>query len=653
MAKKKTKRLNKLSCSDLEERHRLFSDLMDHVPDVIYFKDKKGRLIMVNEAHARGLGLKPEQVVGKTDFDIHPKERAEAMAKDDMHVLRTGKPIIDKIERATRPDGVDNYVSTTKIPRYDAKGNIIGLIGITRDITGRRQLEQLREEKEHMQKRLEATEEVSNAKSEFISIVSHELRTPLAVIKEAVMLLFAEMAGPINERQKEFLGKANENIRHLKSLIDELLDASRIEKGTLKLHYSLINLNDLLRDSSAFFKKLAQQKGVSLEYILPKEQVNIFLDAERVNRVVSNLVNNAIKFTEQNGIIKLELEILETKVRVSVKDTGVGIAKQDLPKLFKKFSQISKTLDTDRKGLGLGLSITKELVERHGGEIWAESRLGVGTKFYFTIPRFYTKRALDDATRKIINNLLEEGKRVHLINLLIVNFKEFKEKVGVNPKQLFKDMRLIIDEVLGRFNNLDSESSQILLEDYKAGEWSILFPEATETESRKLCELFRDYIKNYFIKNKIEGLFVNLGIVAFPAEEEISAERQKVPADITIKRLYIGLETRRFKRVSYSAIIEVIFPKDKTESCRTIDISEGGLCFISERKFKTDERVRIKLRFLKEKEQLEIKARVAWRKDIEDESKEGIGIYRIGLEFIGLKEKEQERLSRIINSIAS
>ena len=131
---------------------------MDHVPDVIYFKDKKGRLVLVNRAHAKGLGAKPEDVVGKTDFDFFSKKRSQEMAKDDLYIIRTGKPIIDKVERATRPDGIDNYVSTTKIPMSDEKGRVIGLIGITRDITRRMQFERLKKEKVRIEKKLEVLE---------------------------------------------------------------------------------------------------------------------------------------------------------------------------------------------------------------------------------------------------------------------------------------------------------------------------------------------------------------------------------------------------------------------------------------------------------------------------------------------------------------
>ena len=120
----------------------LIQSLLDEIPDAIYFKDDKGHLIMVNKAHAEGLGLKPENVIGRTDFDFFSEKEAKKMTEDDIRVMRTGKPIIDKVERTTRPDGSIHYVSTTKLPRRDHNGNIVGIMGITRDITERRQIEE-------------------------------------------------------------------------------------------------------------------------------------------------------------------------------------------------------------------------------------------------------------------------------------------------------------------------------------------------------------------------------------------------------------------------------------------------------------------------------------------------------------------------------
>ncbi len=156
------------SVKNLPEEYALFQELMDRIPDVVYFKDKSGKLIWVNRAHADGLGLEPKDVIGRTDFDFFPKKTAEKMVQDDALVFNTGKPVLDKVERATKGD---NYVSTTKIPRFDEKGRVIGLMGITRDITRRIQFENLSKEKDQIEKKLKTLEELNQMKSEFVSVV--------------------------------------------------------------------------------------------------------------------------------------------------------------------------------------------------------------------------------------------------------------------------------------------------------------------------------------------------------------------------------------------------------------------------------------------------------------------------------------------------
>ncbi len=641
----------KISYKDLLHKYKLLQDLMEHVPDVIYFKDKKGRLIMVNQAHAKGLGLKPEEVQGKTDFDIFPKERAKKMLEDDLYVMKTGKPIIDKVERATRADGIDNYVSTTKIPRYDEKGNIIGLIGITRDITKRMQLEYLRQEKTNIEKKLEALQELNKMQSEFVSVVSHELRTPLAIVKEAIMLLTDQIAGSINNQQKGILINARDNIECLKNIIDGLLDISKIESGRLKLHYSLVNLNDLLRESADFFKKLAQNKGINLEYLLLKEQVNIFIDAEKINQVISNLISNAIKFTEQSGKVKIEVKILEDEVRIGVIDTGIGIAKQDLPKLFNKFVQVSKVGDTEIKGLGLGLFISKDLIEKHHGKVWVESKLGIGSKFYFTLSRFYTTNVLDKQIRDRINNLLNTGISVYLINVLIVNFRKFKKKIKIGSIKLSEDLKATINVILKEFSDVSKGKPQIALADIQNGEYGILFPEANEKEANELCTLLKDKIHNYLRERKTEDAFINLAILSYSPEGQPKTSLGLL-ANLNIKKIYIGSEIRRFRRINYKVDIEILLTKDKTELSRTIDISKGGICFMSETPLNKDSQIDIKLKLSTKKTPLYIKGRVAWIKSEEVTQKDSSNKYRVGLEFTNLKNKDKKIISQFLKSIS-
>jgi PAS domain S-box-containing protein len=369
--------------------YHLLEYFMDHVPDVIYFKDKKCRFILVNQAHANSIGLKPEEIIGKTDFDIFPRERAKRMFKDDLHVLNTRKPIIDKIERATRPDGVDNYVSTTKIPVYDEKGRVIGLLGITRDITRRVQIENIRKENESITRKLHELKESEKIKPQVVSIVSHELKTPLSIARESVKMVFEGRLGIVNHEQKKCLTMAMNNMDRIKKITGDLLDLSRIENKTLVLKYSLVDLKGMIKDLLPFFNKLALDKGISLECRFPEKQVNVFVDSDRIRQVFLNLINNAIKFTEENGKIKVEIKIFDNKIRVGVIDNGIGIAKEDIPRLFKKFVQLCQEKCVDRTGVGLGLAISKQLIESHGGDVWVESKAGIGSKFYFTLPLCY------------------------------------------------------------------------------------------------------------------------------------------------------------------------------------------------------------------------------------------------------------------------
>ncbi len=627
-----------MKLTELKNKYHLLNDLMDFIPDVIYFKDTKGRFVMVNQAHAKGLGVKPEELVGKTDFDLFPKDRAIKMAEDDTRVITTGKSIIDKVERATRADGVDNYVSTTKIPRYNHKGKIVGLIGITRDITRRMQFERLRKDKISIEKKLESLEELSAMKSEFVSTVSHELRTPLAVIKQLVTVVFDEVVGKINSEQKEVLGKTLHNADRLKKIIDDLLDVSRIERNALRLHYSLVDIVDLLKDSASFFVKLAQEKNISLKYFYPRDPVNVFVDVDRINQVITNLINNAIKFTADGGTIKVEVKVLETKVRIGVVDTGIGISKTDLPLVFNKFTQVSKAASTENKGVGLGLSICKQLVERHKGEVWVESKAGVGSKFYFTLMRFYTLGMLDKNVKDKISILLKKGISVHFVSLLILNYDEFKQRIKIEPEILSRDLRVILDLTLknGRLGHVDKDTMSIM--DFKTGKFSIILPGATDSQSIKISHLLKHKIKQYFLKNKVENVFISIGSLSYYQKVNLYDDGVLSPR-FSIKEIYVGSEMRRFKRMRLKTKVKLYLFDGKVELAKPVDVSEGGICLITKNLLKTDSQISLSFYFPENKNTVILaKACVVWIKKM-DLSSENTDKYKIGLEFMSLQDK--------------
>jgi signal transduction histidine kinase len=241
-------------------------------------------------------------------------------------------------------------------------------------------LEDLSEAKNKLQKAL-------NIKTEFTSMVSHELRTPLTAIKEGIALIADGTSGPVNPEQKEFLDIAKRNVDRLARLINDVLDFQKLEAGIVSFNMQENNVNDILTEVKSAMAPLIKERGLELVVNLCDSLPNVKCDKDKIIQVVTNIVNNAIKFT-QKGSIEITSST-KTKfpdmVQVCVKDTGPGISAEDMLQLFQKYTQFGKM--TDRKGgSGLGLAISRDIIKAHKGEIWAESELGKGSKFYFELP---------------------------------------------------------------------------------------------------------------------------------------------------------------------------------------------------------------------------------------------------------------------------
>ncbi|OGX53087.1 MAG: hypothetical protein A2321_04600 [Omnitrophica WOR_2 bacterium RIFOXYB2_FULL_45_11] len=507
-------------------------------------------------------------------------------------------------------------------------------------------LERIQKEKEIIEKKLESAEELNRIKSEFVSVVSHELRTPLAIIKEAVLLILDEIAGPVNEKQKDILSKAENNIKRLKGIIDDLLDISRIESGKLKLHYSLVSLNDVLKEGADFFKKSAAKKGINLQYALPKEQVCMFLDSNRINQVLANLINNAIKFTEEDGLIRIELNVFEDKARIGIIDTGIGIAKSDFSRLFNKFTQVSKTSDTQRKGVGLGLSIAKELVEAHSGEIWLESELGLGSRFYFSLPRLSSLNLLDKPIKDKINNLLSRGISLHFVNLLIVNYQELKNRLKVPPGDLFDEIERIINKIFQENFREAQEKPEIALMDGLYGECGFILPSINEEKADRITKEIVNKLSEYFLENKLKDVFINAGITVYPAKESYSGYQQML-VNLKIRKILIGPQIRKFKRFRYEVEVQAFTSGNERMPCAAVDISEGGICFYSPRALKTDASVEVRLKFPKTEEILRMQGKVSWIREIAGSGQK----FKVGVEFTGPPDKEKKPILRFLKSL--
>ena len=232
----------------------------------------------------------------------------------------------------------------------------------------------------------EKLRELDRLKSSFVSMVSHELRTPMTSIKGYVDNLLDGVAGSLSERPAYYLKRVKHNVERLTRMINDLLDLSRIEAGGVQLQLSPVSIPELLTDVVEGFQTIAREKGVTVQSRHEGEFPTIQGDRDKLHQILNNLVQNAVKFTPRGGSVIVEgLVRQDGLVQVSVEDTGCGIAPHEIDKVFERFYR-GESVPPEDRGAGLGLAITKNLVEMHGGHIWVESRLGEGTHFYFTLP---------------------------------------------------------------------------------------------------------------------------------------------------------------------------------------------------------------------------------------------------------------------------
>jgi len=230
--------------------------------------------------------------------------------------------------------------------------------------------------------------EASHAKDEFIRITNHELRTPLDVIRGNIDMVLKGETGEISARTKEYLADALLGADRLTKLVNDMLDISRVETGRMKFFLENIELVKFLETIHTEFVPLAKHKHLTLYLTCPDDLPLVFSDRGRIFQVIDNFLGNSLKFTPEGGSITISAKADDSMVVVSVRDTGTGIREEDQKKLFKRFPQIETPMIEGAKGTGLGLYLTKHIVEKLGGRIWAESPgLGKGATFSFALPR--------------------------------------------------------------------------------------------------------------------------------------------------------------------------------------------------------------------------------------------------------------------------
>ena len=231
--------------------------------------------------------------------------------------------------------------------------------------------------------------ELDQMKQDFTSSVTHELRSPLTSIMMYIDLFFKGTTGQLTEKQKNFLTIMRDSAKRLNNFINDLLDVAKIERGKMEIVREPLNISKILEETVQLFKVQAEAKNIQITTGVPKDLPNVLADQNKIRQVVNNLLSNAIKFTPQKGKINIEIRNIQGYLQISISDTGIGIPRTDLEKIFDKFEQVKGVRNKieSSKGTGLGLAIVKAIIELHRGKIWVESNLGKGSTFYFVLPK--------------------------------------------------------------------------------------------------------------------------------------------------------------------------------------------------------------------------------------------------------------------------
>ena len=363
-------------CRDITERKRAEKeirearDFLENIfktsVDGIITTNPRGYITMINEAIEQILGYSGEELQGMHVSQLNPYLYDEGYPQFPVDRMFQDKRInaFEMFWKGKHGEIIPLELNVTYLE--DKEGEMIGGVIGARDIRERKRLEEL--------------------KNDFISNISHELRTPLTSIKGSIDNLLDGIAGELNGPQKEYLTIVNEESNRLVRLINDLLDLNKLEARKVKVFPEKIEYLSLVAQVVYNLKDLASEKGLTLETKTFATEIKVTADRDQINQVLVNLINNGIKFTERGGIKVIVEEYKDQSIITRIKDTGMGFSKDELDKVFDKFYQINKSSKVKNRGSGLGLVISKNLIELHGGKIWAESEEGKGSEFCFTLP---------------------------------------------------------------------------------------------------------------------------------------------------------------------------------------------------------------------------------------------------------------------------
>jgi len=368
---------------ELRESEERFREIAENSFDIIVTIDPEGVIRYISPSVKDILGDDPEDVMGNHYYDFLPDSFTDeriSQIDETLESVRDGEEIRGLQLELVRRDGSPVIVEINATPIME-EGEMVEVEAIVRDITERVRTRRRLEEQNRQLRKLD------EMKDQFIAMATHELKTPLTSIKGYVDYIQSGSAGEVPERIKELLDVIQRNTKRLDTLTNDLLDQQRLESGEMDVEKEPIDLTSLVEEVAEESEPMFEDKRQHLELSLPDELSKIEADRSRISQVLINLLSNASRFSPEYSTVWLEVSEREDSVMVSVKDEGIGLSEVDMEKLFKPFPQVDRPTVTE-KSSGLGLSISKGIVDLHGGEIWAESEgRGEGSTFRFTLPK--------------------------------------------------------------------------------------------------------------------------------------------------------------------------------------------------------------------------------------------------------------------------
>ena len=338
--------------------------IVENIADPVIVTDEHGVLVLMNQAAAAVFDVRGTDWHGKFVRDVVGNQNwAEILELGGTR--RIEQEHREPLFAFTHHD-LKLYFRPRQAHIVDEHGTIRGVVTLLQDVTRFKDLDRM--------------------KSEFIATVSHELRTPLTSLSMGIDILSQEVIGSINQRQKDLLAAAKDDTERLRKLVKELLDLSKLESGKYEMKKELVDFRRLVADAVRPLRLPFEEKQILLELNIPEHLHALSADPHQLSWVVTNLLSNALRYTEPGGKVRLTAGEENQALFVTVADTGYGIPQENLETIFDKFVQVKSSTETTPGSVGLGLAIAREVVEAHGGQIWVESQIGVGSTFFFTIP---------------------------------------------------------------------------------------------------------------------------------------------------------------------------------------------------------------------------------------------------------------------------